>query len=183
MRSIDQYYLLPYIFYQLHNHGKTVCRCARRFPIASVKVDIRRAKMLMTTWQYLDGIELISIRISLTKSSKRPDPLEIFSRSMWRASAPQREHCRNQLCRRKNRFTGAETDRGKSRKASHLDLHRRTTSRDSPFSNTGHRWHQARRSRTEVVSTNSASSFPSTYSAIRGWHLFQLLKRMVKNGG
>ena len=38
--------------------------------------------------------------------------------------------------------------------------------------NTGHLWHQARRSRAEVVSTNSAATFPSTYSAIRGWHLF-----------
>jgi len=70
MRSADQYYLFSYIFYQLHNPGKTVCGCPRRFLIASVKVDIRRAKMLMTTWQYLDGIELISTQNIIDKNIK-----------------------------------------------------------------------------------------------------------------
>ena len=41
-----------------------------RFAIALVKVDIRRAKMLMTTWQYLDGIELISTQNTIDKIIK-----------------------------------------------------------------------------------------------------------------
>jgi len=65
----------PVLFFTLHlllitQSSENSLRVSRRFAIASAKVDIRRAKMLMTTWQYLDVIELISTQNTIDKFIK-----------------------------------------------------------------------------------------------------------------